>query len=262
MNKIHLIGDIGDKFGHEWNANVSSYGEIMRLIDANREGFQQYLLEAEENDIAFTIQRAGEFIEEDAELLLNLNNEDIIITAVPIGAKGGFMGSGLGKLIMGAVLFTLGWYAPQWASTISQGVSEGIAFTKVTVAKWGQVLGAALQTVGVSLMTQGATEMLMSDPDKGNAESGYLFRGGTNTLVQGQPVPLLYGELLIPGQPISATMTTRKPTVGWFQYYNPTIGSTTATASSYTTGNTGGALLSVGGTITSDDGTDEEFEEK
>ena len=257
MNKIHLIGDIGDKFGHEWNANVSSYGEIMRLIDANREGFQQYLLEAEENDIAFTIQRAGEFIEDGPELLLNLNNEDIIITAVPIGAKGGFMGSGFGKLVMGAVLFVLGWYAPQLATTMT-----GTSTTTVTVAKWGQVLNAALQTIGVSLMTQGATEMLMSDPTKGNAESGYLFRGGTNTIIQGQPVPLLYGELLIPGQPISATMSTRRPNVGWFQYYNPTISSTSATYSSYNTGNTGGALRSVGGTVTSDDGTEDDFEER
>ena len=25
MNKVHLVGDIGDKFGHEWNMNVSDY---------------------------------------------------------------------------------------------------------------------------------------------------------------------------------------------------------------------------------------------
>ena len=86
MNTVHLVGDIGDKFGHEWNMNVSDYGEIVRLIDCQREGFKQYLIESEENEIGFTIQRAGEYINDEQELLLNLNEEDIIITAVPMGA--------------------------------------------------------------------------------------------------------------------------------------------------------------------------------
>ena len=42
MNKVHLVGDIGDRFGHEWSMNVSNYGEIIRLIDCQREGFKKY----------------------------------------------------------------------------------------------------------------------------------------------------------------------------------------------------------------------------
>jgi len=76
MNTVHLVGDIGDKFGHEWNMNVSDYGEIVRLIECQREGFKQYLIESEENEIGFTIQRAGEYINDEQELLLNLNEEE------------------------------------------------------------------------------------------------------------------------------------------------------------------------------------------
>ena len=54
------------------------------------------IIETEENEIGFVIQRADEYINDESELLLNLNDEDIIITAVPLGAgtdsgKGGFM---------------------------------------------------------------------------------------------------------------------------------------------------------------------------
>jgi len=117
MNKVHLIGDIGDKFGYEWSMNVSDYGEIIRLIDCQREGFRKYLIDAEENEIGFVIQRAGEYINDEVELLLNLNNEDIIITAVPMGAgedkgKGGFLGSSFGKIILGTLLVLVGYYLP------------------------------------------------------------------------------------------------------------------------------------------------------
>ena len=31
MNQVHLVGDIGNKFGHEWSMNISNFGEILRL---------------------------------------------------------------------------------------------------------------------------------------------------------------------------------------------------------------------------------------
>ena len=33
MNTVHLVGDIGDKFGHAWSMNVANYSELIRLID-------------------------------------------------------------------------------------------------------------------------------------------------------------------------------------------------------------------------------------
>ncbi len=86
MNKVRLVGDIGDRFGHEWAMNVSNYSELLQLIECQTTGFYNYLLEAEENGIRFLIQRADEYISA-RELGLSLNNEDIIITAIPMGAE-------------------------------------------------------------------------------------------------------------------------------------------------------------------------------
>ena len=30
MNKVRLVGDIGDRFGHEWVMNVSNYSELLQ----------------------------------------------------------------------------------------------------------------------------------------------------------------------------------------------------------------------------------------
>ncbi len=215
MNKVHLIGDIGDRFGYEWSMNVSNYGEIIRLIDCQREGFKKYLIDSEENEIGFVIQRAGEYIQEDSELFLNLNNEDIIITAVPIGAgkdkgKGGFMGTGMGKVIVGITLIVIGYYA-----------QTGFGFEFAEGSKWiaaMEYIGASIMTIGTQLTMQGVEQMLMGDIDKEKQEEGYLFDGGNNTILQGQPVPLLYGELLIAGTPISASMSTTKIPLSHLSY--------------------------------------------
>ena len=55
MNTVHLVGDIGDKFGSKWNMNASSYKDILRLIECQTEGFKEYLLQSEENEIEFVI---------------------------------------------------------------------------------------------------------------------------------------------------------------------------------------------------------------
>lgn len=245
MNKVHLVGDIGDKFGHEWNMNVSDYGEIIRLIDCQREGFKEYLINSEQNEIGFTIQRGKEYINDETELLLNLNEEDIIITAVPMGAgKGGFLGSGFGKIILGTILIVIGYYMPTIFKT-AWGTATG-----TMVPKWAAYVMAGLKTVGTSLITQGVEQFLAGDPTKGRQTEGYLFTGGINAVVQGQPVPLLYGEMLIPGAPIMSTMTTKKPSMNFFEYSNYTSPNYSMAGD----GHSGVAAALAGGqTLTSDE---------
>jgi hypothetical protein len=46
--------------------------------------------------------------------------------------------------------------------------------------------------------------MMMPDPSvDSQQDESYLFQGSGQTLVEGDPVPVLYGELRIPGRPIS-----------------------------------------------------------
>ena len=54
---------------------------------------------------------------------------------------------------------------------------------------------------------QGIAEMMMPDPatdDEAPAEEeGYVFQGSEQSIPEGHPVPILYGELRVPGQPIT-----------------------------------------------------------
>ena len=74
----------------------------------------------------------------------------------------------------------------------------------------GGLEGGALiaQKVGYALATNlalsGIQQIMAPDPavDQ-DAPTNYLFSGGTGTVVEGDPVPLLYGELRVPGRPIA-----------------------------------------------------------
>ena len=48
---------------------------------------------------------------------------------------------------------------------------------------------------------------MLPDPATDQDEpTNYLFSGDANNAVEGDPIPLLYGELRVPGRPISINM--------------------------------------------------------
>ena len=197
MNKVHLIGDIGDRFGHEWVMNISNYSELLQLIDCQTKGFKKYLLECHENDINFTVQRADEY-QTQQELFLNLNDEDVIITAIPKGAEETFVNepSGWDKIIIGVILVYLAWLTgnADWAA-------EG------WMAANASQVAFAMATMGVQLLQMGIAE-LQAPVKFGEDGEANLFQGPVTGIQQGIPVPVLYGELLVGGMPINIGFTT------------------------------------------------------
>ena len=101
MQKVKLVGEIA-KFGSSWETNCANISDIFKLIECQTPGFRQHLVEGAEAGVGYTIKRGEDYLEEGEELLLSLNNEDIIITEVPAGAK-----SGIGKIIAGAIIIAI-----------------------------------------------------------------------------------------------------------------------------------------------------------
>ena len=84
--------------------------------------------------------------------------------------------------------------------------------------------GMAIALVGVSIAMSGLQEMMAPDPATDNdQESSYLFNGAEQNLIEGDPVPVLYGRLQIPGQPVNFEVTNAFP-VGAYNYNTYTNG--------------------------------------
>lgn len=176
LRKLYLEGDMGEKYGKVAEVKATTVREVIQYLDANHSGLKKYLLDKHDKNIGFIIKIADEYVEDDRELLLPLDKGDIIITPVPVGS------SGMIKTIVGAILVIL-------------------AFTP-----FGAPFAAVLLPAGLALMGMGIAELMAPDPATDNQEEnkeGYLFQGSEQSIPEGNPVPVLYGELRVPGQAVS-----------------------------------------------------------
>lgn len=185
MQTVYLEGNLA-KFGSKWETSCNTIGEILRLIECQTPGFRKHLIDAHEAGIEYQIKRGEELLDED-ELLLNLNDEDIVITELPAGADG--VKKIFAAIVLVVLAFTTG------GLTLGAGFSASIGFN----------VGTALLLAGTSLAMMGISEMMMPDPSVDGMENNrnYLFSGPSNAVTQGQAVPLAYGELIVGGAPIS-----------------------------------------------------------
>ncbi len=189
MQRVKLVGEIA-KFGSNWETNCRDIRDIFKLIECQTPGFRQHLISAADAGIGYKIKRGKDYLQSDEELLLSLNKEDIIITEVPAGAKGG-----AGKIFAAIAIAIL-----VIANPATLFFTPGAAGAAGSLT----VLGQFAIGLATNLALTGLAEIMAPGPESDSQqEEGYLFDGPTNNVQQGLPVPVCYGELLVGGAPIS-----------------------------------------------------------
>ena len=202
MQKVRLVGEIS-KFGSIWETDCSNIRDILKLIDCQTPGFRQHLVQAVEAGVDFSIQRGDDFLEDAEEMLLSIGKEDIIITEVPAGAK-----SGQQKILAGAAFIAL-FLAGGGVGVLAGETTKFIGFE---MGKWAAAAAYGTLAIGTNLALAGVTQLLAPGPEtEEQQEEGYIFNGPVNTIAQGLPVPVCYGELIVGGAPISVSF---KPDLG------------------------------------------------
>jgi len=201
MRKIYLEGDIGEKFGKEFTMDVSSFQDVVKCLDCNFPELRPYLIESSEKGIEFVCEVDDTPITDESELLLHYDTGAMTIRAIPAGS-GGVVKAIVGFLMV-ALLFVPG------MQFLGAAAGKTLFATVMAGGASGLAIGAALglAVLGGALLMQGLTEMMMPDPatDNGGAskEDTYLFQGSGQVIAEGDPVPVLYGQLRISGRPIS-----------------------------------------------------------
>lgn len=188
--KIHLLGGLA-QFGSVWDVEAKSMGDVIQLIDCQVDGFRKFLIDAVEAGLDLAIVGKDFKVEEPDELLFeNLGPEEVYISLVPAGSKKGW-----GRILLAAVLIAVAIFTP--------GI--GLAATGLAAPS---TFATTLLSVGISIGLQGITQLLAKTPDAEDPKTKEgLFDGPISTLKQGQPVPILYGELLVGGAPIHVNLT-------------------------------------------------------
>ncbi|QQN40564.1 tail assembly protein [Acinetobacter sp. CS-2] len=186
LKTIKLYGVLGKKFGKEFHLAVESTREAVKALSIQVPGFEQFMLTAHEQGLAFAVFQDDENISEDQ---IDFETGAKVIKIVPkvIGAGG----NGVLQTILGAVLVVVG-------VLVAIGTLGG-----------GAPLGAALIGAGIGMMVGGIAQMMMPKMDEGDqnqdgnrANKG--FGGAVTTIAQGNPVPILYGQREVGGFIINA----------------------------------------------------------
>jgi len=194
LRTIRLYGRLGATFGRVHRFVCNDTAGAIRALCQMVPGFQAALYESKDKGIAYACFIGRQNIGED---MLNapVGNDDIRIAPVIQGSgRGGFFQVILGAALIGAAFLTGG-------VTLVGGA-----------LKAGSLLGGMVFGMGVSMVLGGVSQLLTKQPqgltgvDSPDNGASYSFNGPVNVTAQGNPVPLLYGEMTVGSVTVSGDM--------------------------------------------------------
>jgi len=261
---VYLEGEMGTRFGKEFQIAADSFTDVFRCLKCNFSGFMPYLQECHEKNIGFILEVEGRPIRNEAEALLLYREGDMLITPVPAGSKSGpakilaavaitVMTAGMGAAMAGHLtVSSAGVITTGFGAAFTGGIG---GFTAgLAAAGTGGLLAMG---VAVNLAMTGIQQMMAPDPSTDNdQDESYIFQGSKQNIAEGDPVPVLYGELRIPGRTVSFHTRSERT-----QFYNSDQRATSnqSNGQSYdqqtggaTGGSAGGASAPMGGSGTID----------
>lgn len=177
LKTIRLYGKLGAKFGRVHQLAVANAAEAVRALCVLLPGFESHMANAPGG---YTVFYGKENLQAE-QLGHPSGSDDIRIAPVPAGAKSG----GIFAVVTGVVLIAAGFFTG------------------------GATWGPAMMMAGAGMAIGGALMMLSPQPqgtasaDSSANNPSYGFNGAVNTEAQGNPVPLLYGELIVGSAVIS-----------------------------------------------------------
>ena len=201
MVTIRLLGEAGRRYGRRFQLAVKTPAEALRALCLQIPGLRQYLLESGDKGIGWrVVTDHAEGLDED-QMLWPLSKR-LVLAPLPAGR------GGVGKIIAGVALVALAIFV----------LPAAIAFG--TIALGG--LAAPVGAIGVSLIFSGVSDLLTPTPKMPNVKGGGLGGGSSSTsgrdrdeqlnsyafdksnanTVQGDVVPVLYGERIIGALPV------------------------------------------------------------
>lgn len=213
--KVILLGELGDRFGREWNLHVTTPGQALALIRANRPGLAQYLAQCTSDGVGFVCTIDDQIV--GAERLLGPIAANETLTIQPMAEAAG-EGKSIGIIVLGVVLIALSAFTAGATGVLGTGLIGGTGTS------------AFLANVGLALAFSGTAQLIAGQPTfeqpKERAtenEGSYLFDGPTNRTRQGNPIPLVYGLMLHGGDPISLGISNEQ----WIEPEDTDLGTVT-----------------------------------
>lgn len=190
LTTVKLHGWLGKKYGKTFKMQVSTTAQAVGLLRAN---FKNFASDVINYNPGYRVHVGKEVIDA-TELANTTGGKTIHIIPVIAGSNN------VARIVVGAILI----YAALTIPGLQGAAGVGL-----------NTMGQAVFSFGTSLVIGGVMGLLTptAKPAAFSAESAdnrpsYMFNGPVNTVGQGNPVSVLYGQLLVGSQVISAGLAT------------------------------------------------------
>lgn len=191
MRSIYLHGELGNRFGSEYQLDVANVAEALHALCTQLDGFRQYF-----SDHYYQIVRGEELINVDAaeHQVLSLGEiNEIHLLPCAAGAKRG----GLGKIILGVAAIGLS-FVPGF-----QPLAGGL------------ITASRVASFGTSLLLGGVSALLSPQPEQASGPAASVATNASSlfnqptTPSEGMAIPVAYGrQLRVEGIAISQELRT------------------------------------------------------
>lgn len=185
LREVRIYGRLGGRYGRTHWLAVNCPAEAIRALCILLPGFERDLANSDAHGVKFACFVGNRNIGVE-EMQYPVGGEPIRIAPVLAGAKR----AGLFQTILGAVLIVVG---------------AVLTYTGV-----GAPIGTPMMKIGAAMALGGVVQMLspqqqgLSSADGPENGASYNFNGPVNTMAQGNPVPLLYGRMIVGSSVVSA----------------------------------------------------------
>jgi predicted phage tail protein len=209
MKVVKVYGALRKRLGQcRFQFEADTPAQAIKALCVNFPGLDKWLLDSEQDGVAYRVSIGKEKIGEDDLLPLVMPwSEREVFSITPVIAGAG----GVGKILAGVglvafAILTAGAGAPVLGIAGAGGGIFGSAFTL------GIVAANAIAGIGISLALSGVAQLISPQQTYSNSERGkdaarfesFTFSGITNTAQQGLPVPIVYGRAYIGSAVISS----------------------------------------------------------
>jgi predicted phage tail protein len=200
MVTIRLLGEAGRRFGRRFQLAVKTPAEALRALCVQIPALRQYLLDSGEKGVAWRVvtEHADGL---DEEQLLWPMSKRMVLAPIPTGR------GAVGKIVAGVALVAVSFLLP--------GAQLGLfGLGQIGLTAFAAPVGA----LGAGLLFSGVADLLTPTPklpsvkggfggsrtgrNETEQENSFTFDKSNANTVQGEVVPVLYGERIIGGLPI------------------------------------------------------------
>jgi predicted phage tail protein len=209
MKVVKVYGALRKYLGQcRFQFEADTPAQAIKALCVNFPGLDKWLLDSEQDGVAYRVSIGKEKIgEDDLSPLVMPWSEREVFSITPVIAGAG----GVGKILAGVglvafAILTAGAGAPVLGIAGAGGGIFGSAFTL------GIVAANAIAGIGISLALSGVAQLISPQQTYSSTERGkeaarfesFTFSGITNTAQQGLPVAICYGRAFIGSAVISS----------------------------------------------------------